>query len=105
LLGRSHVEAVHQFDRAISYFSGFWKAVIVNEIKPSLLDRLGEFPYQDVLLSLAEATKESLAPQYMLIPYQTDLYLGKVMGSLSTYRVHFTDERGNTHGVSHQHRQ
>jgi len=102
LLGKSHVDAVRQLDRALSYFTGFWKAVIVNEVKPSLLNRLGEFSYKDVFLSLAEVTREHLTPEYVLIPYHTGLYLGKMMGSPGSYRVHFADEQGKTGGFARQ---
>ncbi len=32
ILGRSHVEAERQLNRAQSYFRGFWEAVIVNQV-------------------------------------------------------------------------
>ena len=91
ILGRSHVEAERQLNRAESYFRGFWKAVIVNQVKPALFNRLEEFPFTDVLLSLAEVTREPLVPVYMVMPYKTDIYLGKVGASHSTNLVHFTE--------------
>lgn len=91
LLGKSHVEADHQLDRGESYFRGFWKAVLVNQLKPALLNRLGEFPYIDVFLSLAEVTREYLTPDYIVMPYKTGIYLGKVSGSRTTDRVYFAE--------------
>ncbi|MFC1966905.1 hypothetical protein ACFLWI_08230 [Chloroflexota bacterium] len=91
ILGRSHVDAERQLSRAESYFRGFWKAVIVNQVKPVLLNRLDEFPFTDVLLSLAEVTKESLVPVYTVMPYKTGIYLGKARGSYNTNHVHFAE--------------
>ena len=91
ILGRSHLDAERQLNRAESYFKGFWKAVIVNQVKPALLNRLEAFPCTDVLLSLAEVTREPLAPVYAVMPYKTGIYLGKVRGSYSTNCVHFTE--------------
>ena len=91
ILGRSHMEAERQLNRAESYFRGFWKAVIVNQVKPVLFNVLGEFPCTDVLLSLAELTRELLVPVYTIMPYKTGIYLGKVMGSYSRNSVHFSE--------------
>ncbi|MFC1940263.1 hypothetical protein ACFLXO_06225 [Chloroflexota bacterium] len=87
ILGKSHLEAECQLNRAESYFKGFWKAVIVNKLKPALLKRIEEFPYTDVFLSLAEVTREPLVPVYMVMSYKTDIYLGKVRTSYSTNRM------------------
>ncbi len=91
ILGRSHVEAERQLNRAESYFRGFWKAIIVNQVEPVLFSRLEEFPCPDVFLSLAEVTREPLVPVYTIMPYKTGIYLGKVRGSRSANRVHFTE--------------
>ncbi|MFC1966888.1 hypothetical protein ACFLWI_08140 [Chloroflexota bacterium] len=91
LLGRSHVDAERQLNRAESYFRGFWKAVIVNQVKPVLLNTVEEFSCTDVFLSLAEVTREPLAPVYTMIPYKTNIYLGKVRGTPSTNRVYFAE--------------
>ncbi len=91
ILGRSHVEAERQLNRAESYFRGFWKAVIVNQVKPALLSRLENFPSTDVFLSLAEVTRELLVPVYTIMPYKTGIYLGKARASRSTNRIYFVD--------------
>ncbi|MFC1940747.1 hypothetical protein ACFLXO_08750 [Chloroflexota bacterium] len=91
ILGKSHIEAERQLNRAESYFRGFWKAVIVNQVKPALLNRLEEFLYTDVFLSLAEVTREPLIPEYMVMPYKTGIYLGKMRTMCGTGQTYFTE--------------
>ncbi len=91
ILGKSHVEADHQLERGESYFRGFWKAVLVNQVKPALLSELGEFPYTGVFLSLAEVIRESLTYDYTIMPHKTGIYLGKVSGSRATNLLLFTE--------------
>jgi hypothetical protein len=91
ILGKSHIEAKHQLNRVKSYFTVFWKAVIINEIKPALLSRVRESIYVDVFLSLAETTRELLIPEYIVIPYKTNIRLGKLAISRSANRVQFVE--------------
>jgi len=42
VLGKSHLDAERQLNRAESYFRGFWKAVIINQVKPMLLSKIPE---------------------------------------------------------------
>ncbi len=95
ILGRSHVEAEHQLTRAEAYFRGFWKAVLVNQAKKDLLTKLGEFPYMDVFLSVAEIARENLQPDYNVLPHRMGIYLGKVSGSAAGYRVTFAPDSVN----------
>ncbi len=88
-LGRSFTYGSHQLDRAKSYFKGLWRASIVNEIRPHLLQRLTEFPDTDVFLSLLMVTKEMFEP-YKIIPYEQNIHLGKVRGSFEKDKVYFS---------------
>lgn len=91
LLGRSHLAADDQLDRAESYFRGFWRSVTVDQVKPALLTRLREFPYIDVFLSLAQVTGDRPGREPSVFPYRSGIYLGKVRGSRSTYCVYFAE--------------
>ncbi len=89
ILGKGHVEAERQLNRAESYFTGFWKAVVINEIKTALLDRFRESVYIRVFLSLAEVTKELFGSGYNVMPHRTKIQLGKLAISRSENKILF----------------
>lgn len=89
ILGRGHVDVYRQLDRARSYFTGFWKRIIVNEIKPHIIQRFGDLPSTDVLLSLAEVTREFGSRKYEVFPFGQDMYLGKLRVSVENGKVYF----------------
>ena len=57
LLGKSHVDAERQLNRAESYFRGFWKAVIVNQVKPVLFHTVGKFPLYGCIFIVGRANE------------------------------------------------
>ena len=92
ILGKGHIEAERQLNRAESYFTGFWKALVIHQIKAALLDRIRESVYMEVFLSLAEVTRESFSSGYIVMPYRSNIRLGKLAVSRSTNHTLFAEE-------------